>query len=724
MLKYRFILCFLILFSFKNFATHIVGGEIYYDCLGGNNYRITLKVYRDCYTGMAPYDSPATIFIFNGAGTFVDSVELAFPGSVTLPITINNPCYSPPTNVCVEEAVYQTTMNLPPTPGGYNIVYQRCCRNNTILNLINPGDVGSTYMAHIPDPGIVSCNNSTRYNNFPPIFLCEGVPLNFDHSATDPDGDSLYYELCDPYSGLDPSCPILGAAGSASGCPGIANPPPYAYVPWSSPYNATYPMSALPVIAIDPVTGLMTGTPNMIGQWVVGVCVSEYRGGVLVDVNKRDFQFNVVVCPDIAVASIPNQTLYCFGYEADFTEASLNAFSYHWDFGDPTTTLDIANIDTPSWIYPDSGTYTVTLIINPGTVCADTNSNTFYIYPLLEPEFNPPTAECLYSNAFNFEAGGDYMGNGTFVWDFGLNATPNNLTGENVGNVIFNTVGVFPVTLTISENGCTESYTADVEVYPHPVGQYGLESSIACDLQPVHFLDSSVSITSLSYNWSFGDGATSSEQNPYHMYPSIGVYSSSLIITDAHGCMDTVSLPAPISVHASPVAGFTVSPNDTSIFYPDVYMTNNSIDAIGCDMFWGDGNWYYGNCDSMHSYALPGTYTLMQVVVNVNGCLDTAYSEVIIRPEYLFWIPNAFTPNNNGLNDVFKPSLLGVHDYTFMIFDRWGEVIFKTSDPNEGWDGCLKGRLCTNDVFVYKINFRDDVKFDQHQFIGHVTLVR
>ena len=191
------------------------------------------------------------------------------------------------------------------------------------------------------------------------------MPLNFDHSATDPDGDSLYYELCDPFTGLDPSCPILGAAAVGAGCAAIASPPPYTFVPWLPPYNGTNPMSALPALAINSATGLMTGTPNMLGQWVVGVCVSEYRGGVLIDVNKRDFQFNVVNCPGIPTSSIPSQTVFCFGYNVNFTQTSIGATTYHWDFGDPTSIIDTSNTITPSWTYADSGTYVVTLIINP-----------------------------------------------------------------------------------------------------------------------------------------------------------------------------------------------------------------------------------------------------------------------------------------------------------------------------------------------------------------------
>jgi gliding motility-associated-like protein len=721
-LKYYLLLLFLTFFSLKIFAKHIVGGEIYYDYLGSNNYRITLKVYRDCNSGGASYDNPATIFIFNNAGVFIDSIAIAFPGSVQIPPTINSPCFTPPTNICVEECVYKTIVNLPDIPGGYNITYQRCCRNNTILNLINPGDLGATYMAHISDNSIAPSNSSPRYNYFPPIFLCSDVPLVFNHSATDPDGDSLYYELCDPYIGLDNTCLAVGWM-APGGCPNIPNPPPISFVPWQLPYDATYPMSASPVLVIDHHTGLLTGTPNMIGQWVVGVCVSEYRNGILIDANKRDFQFNVVDCPGLPVASVPQQQQFCFGYQVNFTQNSLNANSSYWDFGDPTTTSDISNLTSPAWTYPDSGTYTVTLIINKGTLCADTNTSTFHIKPLLAPSFATPPGECIYSNSFDFVPGGAFMGNGVFNWNFGPHASPTSAFQPTINNVIFDSVGSYPVTFTINENGCTESYTTNVVVYPKPDANFGLTTNVACLLNPVFFVDSSIADTPLLYNWNFANGLTSTLQNPSTVYDSVGIYNVNLIIETQHGCKDTIVLPNPLTVFPSPIAGFNITPADTSIFYPDISMTDQSQFAIDCTVYWGDGT-SSSNCDSLHRYTHPGTYTIMQDVVNAAGCHDTAYSQVVIRPEYLFWLPNAFTPNNDGLNDGFKPKLIGVHRYEFLIFNRWGEKIFETTNFEEGWNGCYQSKLCEQDVYVYKISFLDDIQKAEHYFIGSVTLVR
>jgi gliding motility-associated-like protein len=474
--KQYILLLFFALLSLQNFATHIVGGEIYYDCLGSNNYRITLKLYRDCFNGQVGYDDPASVFIFDNAGNYIDSIQMAFPGSDTLPFPLTNPCLVPPTNICYEETFYVGYVNLPPLAGGYNLTYQRCCRNGTILNLVNPGNVGSTYMIHVPDPGSAACNNSSRFNNFPPIFLCTGVPLNFDHSATDPDGDSLHYTLCDPYNGLDvsPSCPILGPQ-SPGGCGTMATAPPIPFVPWLAPYNGAYPMSSSPALAVNPVTGLMTGTPNLVGQWVIGVCCEEYRNGVLLNVNKRDFQFNVVNC-GIPVASIPTQQTFCLGSPSIFSQNSINANTYHWDFGDLGLTNDTSILFGPSWTYADTGTYIVTLIVNPNTVCTDTASLPVTVHPL--PIMTSITGDSICSGqTVSIPLSSDTAS--TYTW---LAINNPNTTGESTtqqtGSPLSNTITnnassdqsvTYHVTPTSVPGGCAGTpQTVTVLVHPAP----------------------------------------------------------------------------------------------------------------------------------------------------------------------------------------------------------------------------------------------------------------
>lgn len=710
---------FIILFilSLKSYATHIVGGELFYECLGNNDYRITLKLYRDCINGQAAYDNPASLGIFDSNNNWIQTVSLPFPGSTILPATLINHCFIPPTNICVEEAIYTQIVNLPNIPGGYTISYQRCCRNNTILNIINSGNVGSTYTIQIPDLSLATCNNSPSFKNFPPIFLCSGVPLTFDHSATDLDGDSLVYELCDPYEGatsLNPQ-PVPPAA------------PPYSFVPWDPPYSGTNPISAAPVLSINQNTGLLTGTPNLIGQWVVGICVKEYRNGFLLSTNKRDFQFNVVSCPMIPVSSVPSQQTFCFGYTVNFLNNSVNANTFFWDFNDPLSNNDTSSLATPTWTYSNSGTYTIMLIASPGDTCADTSYTTFDIAPLLQPSFVPPPGQCLQDNSFNFIAGGNFNGNGSFTWSFGSHATPDSSSLQNPVNIIFDTLGAHLITLTVSENGCTESYSDSIMIYPPPEAGFSAYPQSGCDPLLVQFIDSSSAGTPISYSWNFGDGNTSTAQNPTHLFTQSGFFDVTLTIMTTTGCIDTITLinPQLIEVLASPEAYFEINPNSPVLVENLINITDLSIDAINCYLYFGDGN-YSTNCDTSYKYSSVGNFIIQQIVTNILGCTDTFEINIRIDPDFYFWVPNAFTPDNNQTNDIFIPSLKGVELYSFQIYNKWGELIFETDKTEVGWNGIPKNstKIAQEDVYIYRISFKDIMFNEMHTYFGRLTLLK
>lgn len=714
---WRFIIfCALTLSSVQAWATHIVGGELYYDYLGNNNYRITLKLYRDCLNGVAAYDNPAYVGVYDMSGNLVNNLAIPFPGSNPVPPTINSPCYTPPTSVCVEEAIYQTTATLPPITGGYTLVYQRCCRNNTILNLNNPGQTGSTYTIRIPPPSVAPAQNSSaRYNNFPPIYLCQGAPLVFDHSATDPDGDSLAYELCDSYDG----------ANAASPQPNPPGPPPYPFVSYVSPFSGSFPMSSNPQIAIDPYTGMLTGTPTVIGQWVVGVCCKEYRNGQLLCVNKRDFQFNVLPCPLLTVSSIPAQTVFCDGLTVNFQNNSWNASNYLWNFGDPATAGDSSHAATPSYTYPDTGSYTVTLICNPGTLCADTSSVNFQVYPPVDPNFIAPAGQCFIGNNYNFQIGGNFMGNGTTTWTFGPDATPQTSNVNDPQNVTWDAPGNYLVTVEVDENGCVGTYTDTVIVYPMPTADFNTGPFVGCQPYLVFFDDSSIAGTPITYHWDFGDGDTSNVAEPIHLYPNIGVYDVTLIIATTNGCIgiDTITVPAAVTVNPTPTAGFSVSDTSVSIFSPFIGVTDLSVGADSCWLDFGDG-YTTNDCNAGHTYWNYNDYWITQIVINSYGCPDTARIHVEVYPEFRFYIPNTFTPNGDGLNDVFMPAIIGVDQYHFMVFDRWGMLIFETYDTMQGWDGRFKGNKCEEDVYVWKVDYLDIEHMESGSAIGHVNLIR
>ncbi|HLG34113.1 MAG TPA: hypothetical protein VI757_04475, partial [Bacteroidia bacterium] len=226
-------------------ATHIVGGELNYKYLGNNDYEIRLTVYRDCFNGVPGFDSPAALGIFDVNNNLVNSIYMTYTGSIPLVPTINSPCLIPPTNVCYERTTYVEIINLPPLAGGYQLAYQRCCRNHTIVNIVNPGGAGATYYATIPDVSLIPVNSNPVFTNWPPTFICVDVPFTFDHSATDYEGDSLVYELCDPLDGASQGNPM----------PQPPFNPPYFPVTWQPPYSPANIMGGVP-LSINAQTGM------------------------------------------------------------------------------------------------------------------------------------------------------------------------------------------------------------------------------------------------------------------------------------------------------------------------------------------------------------------------------------------------------------------------------------------------------------------------------------
>lgn len=736
-LKYIFVFLFVLLASTSAFATHIVGGELYYDNLGNNNYRVTLKVFRDCINGQAPFDGQqnggiAYLHVFDKDGNLIQQIDLGQPIVTPVPPSINNPCIQTPNNVCVEEGKYTYTVNLAPIVGGYHLVYQRCCRNNTILNLTAPGGQGSTYQAFIPGSEVVAVNSSPRYDNFPPIFICNNLKLKFDHKATDPDGDELVYSLCDPFNGIDACCPSIGGGVSSSNfcpnppanCPTVSLPPPYPTVNFVAPYNGSFPIASNPSLTVNSNTGFLSGTPNINGQWVVSVCVQEFRNGILLSTHYRDFQFNVVSCIVNIVSAVADQPSKCQGDTINFVNNSVGSSTYHWDFGINEIFSDTSNLFTPTYVFPDTGVYNVTLIANPGKPCADTTSKSFYIYPRLNIDFIPQALQCLKNNSFDFELRGSYINSATFNWTFGSLATPSTSTEKDPQNVVYSDAGKYFVKVIGKQFTCIDSFIDSVRVLQRPTAKINNFPTSLCDPAKVAFSNGSVSEYPASYIWETSDSAVYVAYEPTHVFSPVGVYSVTLTLVRGAPCPDTSKTSIQtFTVNPIPRADFIYSPTLTSIFDPELFFENQaSNDVIKWHYDFGDGaTSFYMN--EKHRYQAPGTYTVGQTVTNQYNCSSFILKEVKILPEFRFWIPNTFTPDGNGLNDIFMPSTIGTLEYQFHIFDRWGEKIFSTEDNLKGWDGTYKGKLCQQDVYVWLITFRNEVSMQMEYHSGHVLLM-
>jgi len=344
-----------------------VGGELNYQYIGNNNYKITLKLYIDCVNGQPgaiAQDQFANIGVFAGSNDSL-LLNLSFNFERNLPIRVsktNYDCIKISPNACVDAYYYEKTIALPYRVGGYTLSFQRCCRNNSILNLINPESTGANFFTKIADTTGFGYNNSAFFKNLPPNFLCTNAPLVFDHSATDADGDSLVYEFFHPFL----------AATVPNPRPNIVNfqTPPFTNVVYVGGYSANVSINSLPAISINKKTGLLKITPTLSGQFVVGIVVKEYRNGKLIGFTQRDYQFNVQDCVFETTSAFATPDINC-DREVVFTNNSANATKYFWDYGDSTVTNDTAITKNGYYKYPKAGKFTIKLVASKGN-CSDT----------------------------------------------------------------------------------------------------------------------------------------------------------------------------------------------------------------------------------------------------------------------------------------------------------------------------------------------------------------
>lgn len=296
----------------------------------------------------------------------------------------------------------------------------------------------------------------------------------------------------------------------------------------------------------------------------------------------------------------------------------------------------------------------------------------------------------------------------TYTWNNGLGTGPGGFL------VIPSTPVTYVVTVT---NACGASVTDSVSITfnPPPTVILSSDTNSVCALGTIQFTDQSitgnVSDPIIGWLWNFGDGGTSTLQNPTYTYTSPGTYIVTLSVTTFGGCNNSnSSAPYIINVYPYPTAAFSQNTTVLDLPYDLLILTNLSSGATTYQWTFGDGG-TSSLTNPQYQYTVVGIYPITLIATSANGCADTAYSEVTTTADVVF--PNVFTPNGDGpsgggydlgslTNDIFFPYTSGVTDFKFEIFNRWGELIFVSNDINIGWDGYYKGKLCQQDVYVWK----------------------
>ncbi|HMN89634.1 MAG TPA: hypothetical protein PKE68_06405, partial [Saprospiraceae bacterium] len=484
-------------------ATHIVGGEIGYKCLGSNQYEITLKVYRDCFNGLEDFDRPAFIGIYDPAGNLVRRLDIPFSGvRDTLNPALNDPCLVVPGNVCVDTTTYRAVVSLSPNPigGFYQISYVRCCRNKIIKNILEPEEVGAVYDIFLTTEAMQRCNSSPTFNKLPPNYICADKPFIFDHSATDPDGDSLVYKICTPFSG--------GSVTFPKPVP-PRNPPPFDELEWAPGFGLDNLFGSGEPLRIDPVTGLLTARPLLQGTFVVGVCVEEYdrATGRLLSTTRRDFQYDIGICGDIRSAFFAPE-VGC-DLTVAFNNTSENSNQFRWFFDYPRTNLTSTE-RSPTFTFPAVGTYTVALIAQPGSNCVDTFLQQITIVDnTIDIQLSVGVVDCDTTSLLNLQDLSVDTASAIIAWNWTVTYGDLVTQTSNEQNPRFSVpigaVGNVSLTVT-SANNCTKTIAVPFETGNDPIPVDVIPSQIAaCQGDSVPINPNAPINSGVVYSWSPAD---------------------------------------------------------------------------------------------------------------------------------------------------------------------------------------------------------------------------
>ena len=473
----------------------------------------------------------------------------------------------------------------------------------------------------------------------------------------------------------------------------------------SSSYNWTFGDGATSTSTASALSHTYTNLTLLIQTYTVQLVAISING------CKDSMQLTVTAYPHpiFNFTMAPNSG--CSPLNINFSPV-LGAVTYQWDFGDGITDNTINAAHTYTNLSSTSNqTYTCMLVAISSNGCRDSITKSVLLLFKPKANFTVDTPSCS-PKILTFT--NTSTGSLSYNWDFGTSSSTNiNESHQYINNtavIVTNTVQL----IATSVNNCKDTLIVFINIYPKPEFTIIANPDSGCTALKVLFPN----IVGVSaYQWNFGDGTSSMVGNTsntfYNNSTADKTFTVQLIATNNYGCKDTST--KVIKVFAKPVALFQANP--TTVFIPTnpVNCTNLSTGAIS--YFWNFGDFTNSTLvNPSHLYLNAGFYQITLIATNVHGCKDTFElpSKITALLESDIEIPNAFSPNPNGSNggafgvndlnnDVFHPVLKGIEKYELNIFSRWGELLFVSKDVNIGWDGYYKGKLCTSDVYVWKI---------------------
>ena len=446
---------------------------------------------------------------------------------------------------------------------------------------------------------------------------------------------------------------------------------------------------------------------------------------------KIAFNFSGVAAGLKVVTHGRGDSVGCVPLVVSFADTIRNAKSYIWNFGDGTI-INTTNY-SESHTYTAVGSYLVTLIAIDSNTCnvADTVTHTVLVQnnpASLNFDFSkiPPCTSMSYTfTNLSTAPPGVPFSSTAFSWSFGDGGTENNVGISTPTQHAYLAPGPYNVTLTLNDTAyCNFPLDTVKQLYvAQNVKAAFTTPPVGC--APYTAVFNNTSIAGQQFYWDFGDGGTSTDISPVHVYANIGTYTITLIAVDSSTCniADTASFT--ITVQGKPTAAFTFTPLPPQPPNTPTIFTDASTSAVKYQWFFGDGTSETKSTPDtvIHQYNKTDTFEVCLVVTNLSGCTDTACQAVpaVINP--LLDVPNAFTPGRFGQNAVIKVVGFGIVHMDWRIYNRWGQLIFESNDPYVGWDGTYRGTVQPMDVYAYTLEaqYSDGTHATKK---GDITLIR
>lgn len=477
-----------------------------------------------------------------------------------------------------------------------------------------------------------------------------------------------------------------------------------------------------------PITSAMPVTPGVVSPR--NAALGTGSGG---DCNLAavkilfDYQ-GVIASVQSSIDGNWTDSIGCVPLAVDFTDTIANAVSYEWNFmdGSPIATTTEPNI---SHTFTTPGVYKVRLIAIDNSRCIPRDT----AYKLIRvradkavlnfsQEKLPPCENLNFKfNNLSIAPATAPFKDTSFVWDFGDNS-PLVKAGTASVNHTYKSPGTYTVKLILHDTSyCNypDTLVQSIRVAPNVSARFTTPSG-GCAPYSAIFTNSS--LAGETFEWDFGDGTTfTGSTPPAKLYANAGTYKIRLIAIDPNTCNGRDTAYATITVSANPVANFSYTPLRAQENTPTTF-TNLSTRAIGYKWFFGDGDSSLLK-DPVHQYTQTGTFETCLIAYNESGCTDTICATIDAIIVKGMDVPNAFSPNGDGINDKVFVRGFGITKMNFRIYNRQGLLVFQSTNPLMGWDGKYKGVLQPMDVYAYLV----DVEFSDGttaQKKGDITLLR